>query len=105
MLNPAQQARHLQGMANMTMGAFAQENRSRVSQAREARRQAHERELARIRNERDSSEMEMLLARLAAEKEMAEQKMRMEYMAKTGEKPKRKWQSGKGYYYEWPWEQ
>ena len=71
MLNPAQQARHLQGMANMTMGAFAQENRSRVSQAREARRQAHERELARIRNERDSSEMEMLLARLAAEKEMA----------------------------------
>lgn len=41
MLNPYQQAAHLQGMANQAMNAIGDENDSRVAQAREARRQEH----------------------------------------------------------------
>lgn len=51
MLNPYQQAAHLQGMASQAMNAIGDENDSRVAQARELRRQEHEKELMRMQME------------------------------------------------------
>lgn len=50
-LSPQQQFAHLHGMSNQVMGAISDENDSRVAQARELRRQEHEKELMRMQME------------------------------------------------------
>ena len=63
----AQQAGHLQGMANNTMAAIAKENDSRVAISREMRRMAHEQEMERMRQEAERQRNEAILARLNKE--------------------------------------
>jgi len=63
MLNPYQQAAHLQGMANQAMGAIGDENDSRVAQARELRRQEHEKELMRMQMEAQKRSSDAALIR------------------------------------------
>lgn len=65
------QGNHLQGMANQATNALEEENRSRVAQAREARRLQHEMSLR-------GMEYQALLARLAHERWLAERRMRYE---------------------------
>jgi hypothetical protein len=65
MLNPYQQAAHLQGMANQAMNAIGDENDSRVAQTREARRQEQEYRM----------QMDALLVRLQHERFMAARAM------------------------------
>lgn len=65
------QGNHLQGMANQATNAIEEENRSRVAQAREARRLQHEMSLR-------GMEYQALLARLAHERWLAERRMRYE---------------------------
>lgn len=68
----AAQGNALQNMANMTMGAISDENRSRVAQSREHRRMMQEQQLKNM-------DIQALLARLQHERELAE--MRMKYEA------------------------
>jgi hypothetical protein len=65
------QAQHLQGMANDTMDALEKENYSRVSQAREARRQDHELRMQKMA-------LDAMLARVAMERQSAEEQRQRE---------------------------
>ena len=73
MLLPHQQFRHAQNMAGDVMDAFAAENRSRVAQAREQRRMAHERQQAAAQRKHErrvkQQDLDSLLERIGQARE------------------------------------
>lgn len=64
MMGAGGQNRALQGMAGDVMQAFANENESRVAQAREMRRMEYQREIERMRQETEQQKINALIQRL-----------------------------------------